>query len=87
LIGKHDDKPIRCPRIGGEVNFKFCRLENNRLPCRWIVRCWQNRVDTGAFLGRHYSEDELSQIFAQPRPKMETIVELIEKAKKVTTGQ
>ena len=79
---QHDDKTMRCPRVGGEVTFRFCRFENNMLPCRFIVGCWQGQMDIETFLDEHYSEDELNRIFAPPKPKIESLVGLMEKAKK-----
>jgi hypothetical protein len=57
VIEQHDDKTIRCPRVGGEVNFRFCRFENNMLPCRFIVGCWQGRINIEAFLDEQFSEE------------------------------
>jgi hypothetical protein len=83
LIQKHDEKTIRCPRVGGDVNFMFCRTENNLLPCRWIVGCWQTRMDIQKFLDEHYSKEEQERISAPTKPKLASLVELIERAKKV----
>jgi len=82
VSGQYDDRAMRCPRVGGEVNFRFCRFENNMLPCRFIVGCWQGQMDIEAFLDEQYSQEELDSIFTPPRPKMETLVDLMEKAKK-----
>ena len=82
MMEQHDDKMIRCPRVGGEVNFRFCRHENNMLPCRFIVGCWQGQLDIEALLQEHYSEEELDRIFAPPKPKVESLVGLIEKVRK-----
>lgn len=87
MIEKHDHKTIRCPRLGHEVDFKYCRVMNDRFPCRWIAGCWQTQVDIAEFLSYHYSREELDRVFAPPKPKMETLAELIEKAKKVKTGK
>ena len=83
MIEQHDDKTMRCPRVGGEVNFKFCRSENDMLPCRWVVGCWQMQMDVKEFLDEHYSKEELHRIFAPPKPKIQSLVDLIERAKKV----
>jgi hypothetical protein len=82
LIEQYDDTTIRCPRVGGEVNFLFCRTENNMLPCRWMTGCWQERMEIQTFLEDHYTNEELEQIFTPPKPKIESLVNLIEKAKK-----
>jgi len=81
LIDQYDDRIIRCPRIGGEVNFRFCRCENNMFPCGWIIGCWHERIDIHEFLKGHYSTEELDRIFTLPRPKVESLVNLIEQAK------
>jgi hypothetical protein len=83
VIEEHDDKTIRCPKLGHEVNFKYCRVMNNRLPCGLIVGCWQTQMDIGQFLDDHYSEEELAQVLLPPKSKMESLMELVEKAKKV----
>jgi hypothetical protein len=85
MMDEYDDKTIRCPRVGGEVNFKFCRFENNLLPCRFIIGCWQTQIDIEGFVSAHYSNEELSHIFAPPKPKLESLVSMIEKAKKLQT--
>ena len=82
MIEQYDDKTMRCPRVGGEVNFRFCRFENNMLPCRFIVGCWQMQTNIETFLDEHYSEDERDRIFAPLKPKMESLMDLMEKAKK-----
>ncbi len=82
-MDQYDDKTIRCPRVGGEVNFRFCRFENNMLPCIWIVGCWEMRMDMNKFMTDHYSKEEMDRIFTPPRPKIESLLNLVEDAKKV----
>ena len=83
MIEQYDDKTVRCPRVGGDVNFKFCRSENNMLPCRWVVGCWQTRIRVDKFLDEHYSKEELARTFLPPKPKIESLLELMERAKNV----
>ena len=82
MIEQYDDKTIRCPRVGGEVTFRFCRYENNMLPCRFIGGCWQGQIAIEAFLEEYYTQDELNRIFTPPQPKVESLMGLMEKAKK-----
>lgn len=82
MLEEYDDEMIRCPRVGGYVNFKFCRSENNMLPCRWVIGCWQGRMDIIAFLDNHFSEADLERIFLPPKPKLESLVEMIERGRK-----
>ncbi len=84
MIEAHDDLVIRCPQLGGEVPFRYCRILNEGLPCRRVILCWEFRMDISAFLREHYSLDQLHQALSPPsKTRYETIVELIERAKKL----
>jgi hypothetical protein len=39
-------------------------------------------MDIEALLQEHYSDEELGRIFAPPKPKIETLVGLMEKVRK-----
>jgi hypothetical protein len=83
MIEKHDALIIRCPMLGGEVPFQYCRTVNEDLPCRKIIICWEFRIEIGRFLNENYSIDQIQQAFAPPtKTRLETILDLIEKAKK-----
>jgi hypothetical protein len=83
MIEEYDGLIIRCPMLGGEVPFRYCRTLNDELPCRKIIICWEYRMEIGKFLGDHYSIDQIEKALAPPtKTRLETILELIEKAKK-----
>ncbi len=44
-------------------------------------------MDINAFLADHFSKEELDRMFVPPRPKIESLVGLVEKAKKVKKGR
>ena len=84
MIEAYDSQIIRCPQLGGEVPFKYCRTLNEDLPCRKIIICWEFRLAIAQFLRDHYSLDQIQKALAPPtKTRMETILELIEKAKKI----
>ncbi|MBM4306725.1 MAG: hypothetical protein FJ123_08315 [Deltaproteobacteria bacterium] len=84
MIEEHDDLIIYCSILGGEVPFRYCRTLNENLPCRKIIICWEFRVEIGKFLNENYSSDKIQQALAPPtQTRLETILELIEKAKKI----
>lgn len=87
LIEKYDSNMIRCPRIGGYVNFKLCRSENNMLPCRFVVGCWQMQLDINAYLSEYFSKEEMDKAFVPPKPKIESLVATMEKAKQRAESQ
>jgi hypothetical protein len=82
MIEEHDALIIRCPQLGGEVPFKYCRTMNEEFPCRRVMVCWEFRLDISNFLSDHYSMDQIQRALAPPtKTRIETILELIEKAK------
>lgn len=84
MIEEHDTLMIYCPQLGGEVPFRYCRTVNADLPCRKIMVCWEFRIEISKFLGLHYSVEEIQSALKPPvKNRIETLLELIEKAKKV----
>ena len=82
MLEEHDALIIRCPQLGGEIPFRYCRTLNENLPCRRIVVCWEFRVEISKFLGGHYSVDQIQCALAPPtQTRLDTILEIIEKAK------
>jgi len=50
--------------------------------------CWEFRLEISRFLSEHYSSDQIERALAPPtRTRIETILELIEKAKKTKEGE
>lgn len=83
-IKEHDTLIIYCPQLGGEIPFRYCRTINEDLPCRKIMVCWEFRIEISKFLGKHYSVDQIQRALApSTKTRLDTILELIEKAKKV----
>lgn len=83
MIEEHDALIIYCPQLGGDIPFRYCRTVNEDLPCRKIMVCWEFRMDIAKFLGEHYSIDQVQSALApSSKTRLDTILELIEKAKK-----
>ena len=78
----------RCPRLGGPVGFNYClQCEVNKKPCWKIRDCWWEYFDVDAYLQANLPEEIYSQLIeAKPKPKMVTLVEMIEAAKKRSTS-
>ena len=84
MIEEHDASIIRCPMLGGEVPFQYCRTVNEDLPCRKIIICWEFRIEIGKFLNENYSVEQIQRALAPPsKTRIETLIELIEKAKQL----
>jgi hypothetical protein len=43
-------------------------------------------VGVHEFLKDHYSQEELEKIFLPPKPKMDSLVEMVEKAREAKRG-
>ncbi|RLB12553.1 MAG: hypothetical protein DRG39_01635 [Deltaproteobacteria bacterium] len=79
---------IRCPRLGHEVDFKYCRRENLGLPCHRTLICWSGYFDVESFLKKELSSEEWEKVFETPqKPKMLSLLELIEQAKSKKTRE
>jgi hypothetical protein len=84
MIEEYDALIIRCLQLGGEVPFKYCRTMNEDLPCRRMMACWEFRMEISKFLAEHYSIDQIQRALAPPtKTRLESILELVEKAKKL----
>jgi hypothetical protein len=74
----------RCPRLGGPVSFSYCRKgDNSETVCWKIFDCWWESFDVVGHLQACLPADKFEMIVkARPKPKIQSIVELVEQAKK-----
>ena len=78
----YDHLEIRCPRLGGQVTFAYCRREGGALPCQRTIICWQSRFPVDAYLKSVLTEEDWETWTNQsPKEKMTSLLELIEAAK------
>ncbi|OQX65883.1 MAG: hypothetical protein B5M55_02390 [Desulfococcus sp. 4484_242] len=83
-----DDYTIRCPRLGQQISFSYCRTENRGLPCFKTLDCWYSHFHVEAFLKEALTPEEWEKAFSSPpKPKLISLVELIEQAKKTNQGK
>ncbi len=77
-----DDFAIRCPRLGHQINFAYCRRENSGLPCFKTLDCWYSYFNVHDFFQNQLSSSEFEKIFIQRgEPKISSLLNLIEKTK------
>lgn len=78
-----DEYSIRCPRLGHDINFSYCRSENNGLPCSKTLDCWFQYFQVEAYLRERLSQEEWEKAFVKKgKTKVQSLLELIEEAKK-----
>ena len=81
-----DSFEIRCPKLGHQIYFSYCVQENQGLPCYRTLDCWFQHFEVEAFLKKKLTPAELKAAFGKPpQPKMISLLELIEQAKKRQT--
>jgi hypothetical protein len=80
---KYDHFEMRCPRLGGEVTFSYCRREGGDIPCLRVITCWHPFFPVEQYLKRTMTADAWNTFVLQvPKDKIISIIELIEAAKK-----
>jgi hypothetical protein len=73
---------IRCPRLGQQISFSYCRRENGGLPCFKALDCWHDHFLVEVHLREELTEEEWKKVFeSPPKPKMISLLDLIEQAK------
>jgi hypothetical protein len=78
-----DDYKIRCPRLGHQIFYSYCRVENQGLPCFKTLDCWYDHFLVEECLREELSPEKWEKVFVRStKTKMGSLLELIEQAKK-----
>jgi hypothetical protein len=80
---RYDHLQIRCPRLGGEVTFAYCRREAGDIPCPRTIACWEPYFPVEAYLKTALTPAQWDRWSTrEPKDKITTLMELIEEAKR-----
>ncbi len=82
MLGQYDNHSRRCPLLGNDVPFTYCRQPGQESPCRKILDCWWETIDIRSFVSENYGQDMLGSLNLPPKPKILSILEIIEQARK-----
>ncbi|MDI9570740.1 MAG: hypothetical protein QM278_08460 [Pseudomonadota bacterium] len=86
-ITRYDDREIRCPKLGNEVAFAYCRREGGELPCQRVIRCWEDFFPVESFLRDILSPEAWAAFQGQTPPdKLASLLDLAAKARKRRGG-
>jgi hypothetical protein len=78
-----DSFKIRCPRLGQQIHFSYCRQENLGLPCFKTLDCWYIYFQVAEYLQQELSDAQWQESFEKPPiPKLLSLAELIDKPQK-----
>ena len=85
-IAEFDEKETYCRKLGHFIQFNYCRTEKQaqKLPCPKILDCWFEKIPIQDFIHQYYTKKDIAYIFQTSKPKITSILELIEKAKKIS---
>lgn len=76
-----DALEMRCPRLGGEVTFAYCRKIGDGLPCTRSLICWEAPFPVADYMARVLTEDEWRAVFeAPPKKRLDAILEAASQA-------
>ncbi len=82
-----DTVKIRCPRLGHQISFSYCRRENQGLPCFKTLDCWHSRFPVAEYLRKELTPDQWKTVFMnRPKQKALSLLDLIEQAKASKKG-
>lgn len=82
-VDAFDERERRCPRLGGDVNFGYCRrCGEDKAPCFKILDCWWERFDVAGHLRAALPPDVFEKIAVRrpPPDKVTSLVDLIRQA-------
>lgn len=85
-VEAHDQRRRRCPRLGHEITFGYCRTTESNTPCAKILDCWFETFDVADWARKNLPADVLEGLTQPPKPKMLSLVEMIRQAQR-RTGQ
>ncbi len=78
-----DQMERRCPRLGGQIPFRYCRTGGDDDSACWkIFDCWWEYFDVVGYLQECLSDAKFQALVdKKPQAKIVSLVELIEQAK------
>ena len=80
---QYDSKLVRCPKLGQQITFSYCRRESGNLPCSRALRCWEQAFPASDYFRGCLTDEQWKMCFEEaPKPKIVSLIELIEQAKK-----
>ena len=82
MINDHDAKKRRCPMLGHELTFAYCREPGRETPCAKIFDCWWERFDITGFIRAHYPPEAIAKILEPKQPKVASLYDIVRKVQK-----
>lgn len=82
MIDQYDEKTRRCPMLGHELTFSYCRAPGRDHPCSKVFDCWWERFDIKDFMSANYPAETIAEILKPKQPKVASLYDIIQRAQK-----
>ncbi len=77
-----DAVSLRCPQLGSQVSFGYCRQLSDGLPCKRALSCFAPRFPVAEYFRRVLCEDTYRRCFEQPGDtRYEALLRVFDRAK------
>jgi len=88
MISEHDERRLRCRRLGHPVAFRYCRTQEGASVCPLILDCWWEVFDVAAFLREHLEPEQFETLARRGfRPKVATLLDLVQQARQAQKAE
>ncbi len=76
-----DHLEVRCPQLGGEVSFGYCRKLGEGMPCPKALDCWYFKFPVEKYFRLVLEEATFERIFlAPPVSRVERLLNTVSEA-------
>lgn len=76
-----DERECYCRILGHHLHFSYCRSLSEGYPCYKVLDCWFEKFDIRRFIHENFTDEEIERFLQAPKPKVQTLMTLIEEAK------
>lgn len=75
-----ESRERRCPRLGGDIPFSYCRkCGDDGSPCWKIIDCWWELFDVETYLRQQMGAENFQHLIGKkPKPKIRSILDIVE---------
>jgi hypothetical protein len=83
-----DHIEVRCPKMGHQINFGYCRAMSDGLPCARAINCFYYSFPAEAYFRRVLKEETFARIFLSEQPnRYESFLKTVSEAKERLEGK
>ncbi|MBW2527524.1 MAG: hypothetical protein JRI23_25305 [Deltaproteobacteria bacterium] len=78
-----DHVAVRCPKLGSEVTFGYCRSVSSGLPCERTLGCFEGLLPAEQYFRRVLKEETYERCFhSPPKDRYGALLETVAQAKR-----